>query len=69
MNGDDRLFFKSTAFGSNDFPEAKMAPPYPNAKLCMAIPEEIWDDSEWLALLALGTANALPFPRKKPKKV
>ncbi len=65
---DDRLFFKSTDFGSNYFPEAEMAPPYPNAKPCRVIPEEKWDDSEWLVPLAIGTANELPLPHKKPKK-
>lgn len=65
---DDRLFFKPTPFGSTYFPEAELAPPYPGAKPCIVIPEDKWDDSEWLVPLAVETAKALPLPRKKPKK-
>lgn len=42
--------------------------PYPGAKPCLLVSEEDWDNSDWLAQVALATANELPLPKKKTKK-
>jgi TfoX/Sxy family transcriptional regulator of competence genes len=65
---DDRLFFKPTPAGRALFTEIEEAAPYPGAKPCLVVPEEAWDDREWLAELARTTAMALPMPRNKPAK-
>lgn len=65
---DDTLFFKPTEVAATHFPDAPLGSPYPGAKPCLVIPEERWEDSDWLAPFALATALALPVPIKKPKK-
>ncbi len=67
---DDRLFVKRTppgeAFAGAD---VSLAPPYASAKPCLLIPEDRWDDREWLAHLIRRTADALPAPKPKaPRK-
>jgi TfoX/Sxy family transcriptional regulator of competence genes len=67
--GDDQLYVKPTEEGRRHFPEATEAMPYPGAKPCLLVPEEAWDDREWLSELARITAKALPPPKKKTRKV
>jgi DNA transformation protein and related proteins len=67
---DDTLFVKITepgkAFVGDRYAEGA---PYPGAKPWMHIPEEMFDDREWLSNLLQVTADALPLPHpKKPKK-
>lgn len=65
---DDMLFFKLCAASEKFYPDAPMASPYPGAKPCVHIPEERWDDHEWLSQFAMATAKAMPLPKKKVKK-
>jgi len=65
---DDRLFFKPTLPGRALGPDLAEAPPYPGGKPCLLVPEEAWDNREWLSELARATANALPVPRPKARK-
>ena len=65
---DDRLFFKPTLPGRALGPDLAEAPPYPGAKPCLLVPEDEWDNREWLTDLARATANALPIPSAKPRK-
>jgi TfoX/Sxy family transcriptional regulator of competence genes len=69
---DDRLFVKPTASGRAHavakIGEVEEASPYPGAKPCLLIPEERWDDAEWLSKLIRLSAAELPAPVKKPRK-
>jgi TfoX/Sxy family transcriptional regulator of competence genes len=64
---DDTLFVKITEQGKT-FVGDRYAEgaPYSGAKPWMHIPEEMFDDREWLSGLLRTTADALPLP--KPKK-
>lgn len=66
--GNDRLFFKPTEQGRKLISSIIEEIPYPGAKPYFLIPEEHWDDREWLAELAKATASELPLPVKKRKK-
>ena len=63
---DDQLFVKPTAEGRAFTGPIEEAPPYPQAKPCLLIDGDRWDDADWLAELLRITAAALPAP--KPKK-
>jgi DNA transformation protein and related proteins len=62
---DDSLFIKPTAAAKEFFPEAEDAPAYPGSKMYMLIPEEKWEDSEFMSELASISFNALPAPKAK----
>jgi TfoX/Sxy family transcriptional regulator of competence genes len=66
---DDNLFVKITAEG-RDFVGAQYQEglAYPGAKPSMYIPEEKFDDREWLCELIAITAEALPKPKAKKRK-
>lgn len=65
---DDRLFVKPVPASKDYMGEPEQAPPYPQAKPWYVVPEEQWDEREWLCGLARVTAAALPPPApKKPK--
>jgi len=67
---DDALFLKPTKEAKDFFPEAQDAPAYPGSKMYMLIPEEKWEDREFMSELITISYNALPFPKpKKLKKV
>ena len=63
---DDRLFVKPTAAADEMMPDGERDAPYPGAKPHPMVPEERWDDGDWMAALFAKTAEALPMP--KPKK-
>ena len=64
---DDRLFIKPTAEGKIFIDEYDEGLPYPGAKPWLLIPEEKWDEQEWLSQLIQITAMSLPLP--KPKRL
>lgn len=64
----DRLFVKPTKVGSELAGDVKMASPYPSAKPRLLIPEEYWDDQEYMCGLIAATAAALPMPKPKRAK-
>lgn len=64
---DDQLFIKPTEKGKDFTSECEEQPPYPGAKPYLLIPDERWDDSEWLSELTRITASQLPLPKKKNK--
>ena len=64
---DDSLFIKPTNEGKAFLPEAKYAPAYPGGKMYLLIPEEKWEDRDFMVKLTTLTADALPLP--KPKKI
>ncbi len=67
---DDTLFIKITpegrGFAADHYQEGQA---YPGSKLYMQIPEEMIDDRQWLSELVRITADALPMPKPKVKKV
>ena len=65
---DDRLFVKPTQAAEAMLPEAEHAPPYPGAKPQPVVPEERWDDADWMAELMARTSAALPAPKPKTRK-
>ena len=66
---DDRLYLKPTAENRDLLPDADEAPAYPGAKLCLVVPEHIWDDDDRLAQLFAETARTLPPAKpRKPRK-
>ena len=65
---DDQLFFKPTDPGRKLFDPVTEGIPYPGAKPCLRVPEEAWDEREWLVSVALATFEALPMPKKKKPK-
>jgi DNA transformation protein and related proteins len=63
---DDQLFVKITE-GSRPFlDESHDAPAYPGSKTYIRVPEDYWDDAEWMARIVRATADSVPPP--KPKK-
>jgi TfoX/Sxy family transcriptional regulator of competence genes len=67
---DDRLFVKPTEAGRQFAGPLEEASPYPGAKPYLVIPEDRWEDADWMATLFATTARNLPAPKpKKPRKV
>ncbi|MDH3266919.1 MAG: TfoX/Sxy family protein [Gammaproteobacteria bacterium] len=64
---DDQLFIKPTDAGRSFIGDVVEAPPYPGAKLCFLIQDEI-DNGEWLSQLITLTEAELPTPKPKKKK-
>ena len=67
---DNRLFIKPTPagekFAAGHFPEGHA---YPGAKPSIMVDEEMLDDREWLMGLVRLTADALPAPKPKKKRI
>ena len=66
---DDRLFVRPTVAGRAYIGDVQEESPYPRAKLHFVVPEERWDDADWMAGLMRVTAPEVPLPKvKKPKR-
>jgi TfoX/Sxy family transcriptional regulator of competence genes len=63
---DENLFIKITAVSDKFLDSSYGAPPYPGAKNWLKVPEEKWDDRQWLTEFVGETAKLVPLP--KPKK-
>ena len=65
---DNQLFVKPTSAGRAHLGSPTEAPPYPGAKPCFLIRDEL-EDSDGLRTLVGLTAEELPLPKpKKPKR-
>lgn len=62
---DDQLFIKPTSSGRKWIKSVIEKPPYPGAKKYFLIPDEQWDDRDWLTELIRITATELPATKKK----
>lgn len=62
---DDQLFVKPTDAGRDFLGSVEEAPPYPQAKPHFLIPEERWEEREWLSQLILLTSDVLRTKRGK----
>jgi TfoX/Sxy family transcriptional regulator of competence genes len=58
----NQLFVKPTEKGRSVIGIVKEAPPYPGAKPCFLIQDNI-DDKEWICKLIRQTAEEPPFPK------
>jgi TfoX/Sxy family transcriptional regulator of competence genes len=65
---DDQLFVKPTYIAAKFLDKTHEAPPYPGSKNWLRVPEDNWDDANWLTDFIRETANILPFPKPKKKK-
>ncbi len=65
---DDMLYIKPTDAGREFLDETHEAPPYPGAKNYLKVPEEKWEDREWLTELISQTAASLPLPKPTQKR-
>lgn len=64
---DNKLFLKPTDGGRKYIGNVVEAPPYPGAKNCYRIDEQI-EDRDWLSEVVRITVTELPEPKKKKKK-
>ncbi len=62
---DDQLFIKPTPEGRAYIGTPDEAPAYPGSKLYFRIPEDRWEEGDWLSGLVRVTADALPAPKHK----
>jgi TfoX/Sxy family transcriptional regulator of competence genes len=65
---DNRLFVKPTEGGRSFIGNVVEAPPYPGAKPSFLI-EDKFEDREWISTLIKITADELPEPKPKKKKI
>ena len=65
---DNQLFVKPTKSGRSFIGDVIEAPPYPGAKLYFLIDDKI-EDRSWINKLIMITADELPIPKPKKKKV
>ena len=65
---DDNIFIKITPISDKCLDSSHNAPPYPGAKNYLLVPEEKWEDREWLSNFIKDTVANLPPPKIKKKK-
>lgn len=65
---DDQLYVKPTAISDQFLDTSHHGKPYPGAKDYFQVPEELWDDSDWLSEFIRETAAQLPYPKPKIAK-
>ena len=65
---DDQFFIKPTEAGKEYLVEYEEGLPYPGAKPWILIPEDQWDDEQWLTELVRITAPHIAPVKKKAKK-
>lgn len=68
---DNQLFVKITDISGTYLDSSHETPAYPGARNSLLVPEERWEDREWLVDFIRDTAALVPLPKpkvKKPKK-
>ena len=65
---DDVLYVKPTEAGRRLAGPLEEGPPYEGAKDCLIVPQDRWEEAEWLGELIAHTAAELPLPKKRKKK-
>jgi len=66
---DDQMFLKPTNAGRGMILNVTEGFPYPGAKPYFLITADLWEDSEWLGQLIQATANELPQPKPRKKRL
>lgn len=64
---DNQFFLKPTQSGRLLLGHVVEAPPYPGAKLCFLVGDQL-DDRDWLSNLVRATENELPAPKPRKRK-
>jgi len=64
---DNQLFVKPTNAGRSFIGDVVEAPPYPGAKPCFLIEDQL-EDREWMGKLIRFTEKELPKPKPKKKR-
>lgn len=64
---DEQLFIKVTPASLALLDERHLAPPYPGAKDWLKVPEDYWDDADWISDIIRQTADSLPLPKPKTR--
>jgi DNA transformation protein len=62
---DDQLFVKITPASRTFLDQSHDAPAYPGSKPYIRVPEDYWDNAEWMTRLIRETADSLPLPKPK----
>jgi DNA transformation protein len=65
---DDQLFMKITPGSEVFLDESHYVPAYPGSKDYLCVPEEKWEEREWMANFVVHTANHVPPPKPKKQK-
>lgn len=65
---DDQFFLKPTEAGKNFLQNPEEGYPYPGAKAWYYIPEDAWEDAQWLLELVLVSLPEVQPVKKKTKK-
>ncbi len=65
---DDTFFVKITDAGRDFIGTPEEGPAYPGAKPSFVIPEDRWDDHDWMSGLITASWQELPVPKPKKKK-
>lgn len=66
---DNRLYIKPSPAAAEFERECEYAPPYPGAKDSLCVPDEMLADRERLEEAIRRTAEALPAPKPKKRRV
>ena len=65
---DDQFFLKITEAGRAYIETPEEGPAYPGAKPSFVIPEDRWDDRDWMSGLVAVSWPEMPLPKAKKKK-
>ena len=64
----DQFFLKITEAGRVYIETPEEGPAYPGAKPSFVIPEDRWDDREWMSGVVAASWPEMPMPKPKKKK-
>ena len=64
---DNQFFLKPTQSGRSLLGRVVEAPPYPGAKLCFLVGDQL-DDRDWFSNLVRATERELPAPKPRKRK-
>jgi TfoX/Sxy family transcriptional regulator of competence genes len=65
---DENLFIKISPISEQFLDRSHESPPFPGAKNWLLVPEEKWDEKDWLTDFVRETAKVIPLPKAKKAK-
>ncbi len=65
---DDQLYVKITAASRPYLDESHDAPAYPGSKPYIRVPEDYWDDADWMSRIVRAVADSVPAPKPKARR-
>lgn len=66
---DENLYVKVSSVSDQFLDSSYQSPPFPGAKNWLLVPEEKWDDKDWLTEFVRETTKVVPLPKPKKRKV